>query len=197
MASPALLLPWARAPLPLPWTPRRSFSMAGAQQQLQAPCTLLPQRRCPCCLLQWSMAQGAAIPGSAAALQALSTAPPPSSLVLHSGKWGALLPQEQGAAAPISLQFAPTSSLPFSMARARVSSWRSLLVHGRQTLLPFAPLRSSFALHLPWKLADLHSTRAFPSSSPTIPSPWRHPLQSRATHALRVLDKMPMKGLVL
>jgi hypothetical protein len=45
MASPALLLPWARAPLPLPWTPRRSFSMAGAQPQLQAPCTLLPQRR--------------------------------------------------------------------------------------------------------------------------------------------------------
>ena len=83
------------------------------------------------------------------------------------------------------------------LGNARVSSWRCLPVHGRQPLLPFAPLRSSSALHLPWKPADLHSTRAFPSSSPTIPSPWRHPLQSRAAHALRVLDKMPVKGLVL
>jgi hypothetical protein len=91
-------------------------------------------------------------PGNAQALASLFHAPkvdgrpPPMAVVpiLHAARVqeAASFFSAQGALASPAL----VSSLPCSMARARVSSWRSLPVHGRQPLLPFFPMEAEAPL---------------------------------------------------
>jgi hypothetical protein len=111
------------------------------------------------------MAQGAAIPGSAAALQALSTTPPPSSLVLHGGKRGAQ--PSPSSSAQGSIAFFPSAQvLP-----GPTSVGSLFMAHMEQPLRP-APLRPL-----------LHVLGAPPCE---FPPPWRSGRSSHGRHPLQL-----------